>query len=523
MAIGECVGDYLLLEQIGVGGFCEVFKARASDERHGGLVVALKRLRIPSGDPSTQDVVLLRRFVTEAKALRECAHQNIPKCFDVGLDDQQAWMILEFIEGRNLRAVFEQARVRGTSVPIPIACHIVAEVCAGLACVHGADIIHRDVCPHNVMVSDTGGIKLIDFGLVRVGGGGAGYSVVGTLPYFSPEQASGKALDGRSDLFSLGVILWELVTGERLFVGGSDERVLQRIRQALVMVPSVYVPDIPPTLERVILQALECEPARRQGSAEELRIGLLPFTELSGRRIDATAVASWLRGMFEMAVDPGTDVAAGSVSLAVQARIGEGSQVSDQDAFDALTQGARLAEEAKRARRDRDGQTKRIAAAGEFVGSVDRCLQRRFKDSLPEAERARWIEARRALGLVSGRVKGGELHMQDFLERGKLPALTDFAHWLRPDKQARPPDLARLVVAAVGLTSEHARRLFVLARVRNVLAHRNEYEANESDSLGDAVEYLADSRTPTGKRVIDISEEKLLVLENDCLGILKRE
>src|SRR5438105_11988709 len=195
---------------------------------------------------------------------------------------------MEYISGRDLRQLMERFRKRQQPMPLPQACLIVAEVCEALDHAHrkrdaqgrALGIVHRDVSPQNVLVSFDGEVKLIDFGIAkaesRLQNTQAGI-LKGKFSYMSPEQVQGLPVDGRSDIFACGILLWELVCGEKLFTGESDYAVLDKVRMGLVPPPRSRNPLVPPGLEKVILKALATDPGRRYQTASELHDELVRF------------------------------------------------------------------------------------------------------------------------------------------------------------------------------------------------------------------------------------------------------
>ena len=214
-------GNYLLLERIAVGGMAEVFVAKAFGVEGFERLLAIKKIVPTMGE----DAEFIHMFVDEARIAVQLSHANIVQVLELGKHDENLYIAMEYISGRDLRQLIERFRKREQSVPVPQACLIVAEVCEALDYAHRKrdaqgrplGIVHRDVSPQNVLVSFEGEVKLIDFGIAkaesRLQKTQSGI-LKGKFSYMSPEQVKGQPIDGRSDVFACGILLWELVCGE---------------------------------------------------------------------------------------------------------------------------------------------------------------------------------------------------------------------------------------------------------------------------------------------------------------------
>src|SRR3954468_12939384 len=294
-------GNYLLLERIAVGGMAEVFVAKAFGVEGFERLLAIKKILPTMGE----DVEFISMFVDEARIAVQLSHANIVQVLELGKHDENLYIAMEYISGRDLRQLIERFRKRQQPMPIPQACLIVAEVCEALDYAHRKrdasgrplGIVHRDVSPQNVLVSFEGEVKLIDFGIAkaesRLQKTQAGI-LKGKFSYMSPEQVKGQALDGRSDVFACGILLWELVCGEKLFTGNSDYAVLDKVRMGLVPAPRSRNALLPEALEKVILKALATDPARRYQSASQLHDELARFAVGGEAVFGSRQLASWL-------------------------------------------------------------------------------------------------------------------------------------------------------------------------------------------------------------------------------------
>ena len=209
-------------------------------------------------------------FIDEAKISVQLNHANIAQIYELGQIDDSYFIAMEYIPGKDLRAIFERCRRRKETMPTAQVAFCVSKMCEGLDYAHrkkdatGRDlnIVHRDVSPQNILISYEGEVKVIDFGIAKAAGKApktqAGI-LKGKFGYMSPEQIRGLPLDRRSDVFAIGVCLYEMLTGERLFVGERDFSVLEKVRKAEVPPPRQYNRKIPEELEKIVLKALARE------------------------------------------------------------------------------------------------------------------------------------------------------------------------------------------------------------------------------------------------------------------------
>jgi serine/threonine protein kinase len=277
-------GKYLLLDRIAVGGMAEIFLARQVGLEGFEKTVVLKRIRPHLGDKKS----FVRMFLNEAKLAAQLNHPNIIQIHDLGKVGESYFIAMEYLFGRDMRRVMPKAEQQGIAFPIVYACKIASQVLEGLFYAHQkADvqgkplgIVHRDVTPENIFVSFDGGVKVLDFGIAKAANQvemtRAG-EIKGKLSYMSPEQCMGKPLDSRSDIFSLGVVLYEWVTGFKLFTGESDVAVLKSITDGKIYKPSYFKSDVPEQIELILMRALEKDPAQRYQSAWEMQYDLDKF------------------------------------------------------------------------------------------------------------------------------------------------------------------------------------------------------------------------------------------------------
>jgi serine/threonine protein kinase len=274
----ESIGEFELLYRIAFGGMAELFAAR---RRGSSEVVALKRI-LPE---LAGDRVFVDMFLDEARIAATLDHPNIVKVHETGSADGQHFMVMEHLVGRDLAAVTRGLRERAEAMPEAAAIRIIADAARGLHHAHemkdpGGEplrIIHRDVSPRNIFLTAAGAVKILDFGIAkardRLSVTRTG-TVKGKFPYMSPEAIRDEELDRRTDIFSLGVLLWELTTGLRLFTGATDYEILRRVLNRPVPRPSEVSQGYRPELEAVVMRALAKQRDRRYPTAAALAADL---------------------------------------------------------------------------------------------------------------------------------------------------------------------------------------------------------------------------------------------------------
>ncbi len=306
-------GKYFLLERINVGGMAEVFRAKAFGVEGFERLVAVKRI-LPN---IAEDKEFIRMFIEEAKLSVQLNHANIAQIFDLGVVDTSYYIALEHVHGRDLRGIFDRCRTVGEAMPVAQACFIVMKACEGLDYAHNKrdqsgrelSLVHRDVSPQNVLVSFEGEVKIIDFGIAKAAGKGSKTQagiLKGKFGYMSPEQVRGLPVDRRSDVFSCGIVLYELLTGERLFVGESDFSTLEKVRNVEILPPSTYNRRIPDELERIVLKALAKDTEDRYQNAIDLHDELQAFVYTAGEFYSRKDLAGWMKKTFGKEIEEET-------------------------------------------------------------------------------------------------------------------------------------------------------------------------------------------------------------------------
>ena len=272
-AYPQVFGPYTLTAKIAMGGMAEIFRAKSFGAEGFEKVVVIKRI-LPH---FSEDEGFVTMFKDEARVAAHLTHANVVQVFNFDTVDDLFYIAMEYVEGRDLKRVLDVGAKVGKPLSIAQAVHVMIEASKGLDYAHKRVvdgnplcIIHRDVSPHNVMVSFAGEVKIMDFGIAkaaarstktRVG------TVKGKCAYMSPEQARGKNLDARSDLFALGVCLWEMLTGKRLFVGETDFETLNNVLKAEVPPPSELNPEVPKELDAIVLKSMAKNVDERQKDA----------------------------------------------------------------------------------------------------------------------------------------------------------------------------------------------------------------------------------------------------------------
>ena len=298
-------GKYELLRKLATGGMAEIYLARTRGTAGFEKLVVVKRI-LPNvaGDPS-----FVRMFLDEARLAATLRHPNIADVYEVGEDDGAPFFAMEFIHGQDMRAIRTSARSQKEVVPLGVALAVVHGIASALDYAHdiaGPDgtplnLVHRDVSASNILVSYEGAIKLIDFGIARAQGV-THQTVVGTLkgkiPYMSPEQCRGQYLDRRSDLFSLGVCMYEITVGQRPFTGENDFMIMDKIVHHGAQAPSEVIKGYPPELERMVMRLLARKPEDRYQTAEDFLHDLDPYIAQHRLYLSSKAMSRFMRAQF---------------------------------------------------------------------------------------------------------------------------------------------------------------------------------------------------------------------------------
>lgn len=307
-------GKYRILGRIAVGGMAELYKARLDGPGGFQRTFAIKRI-LPHLSTHPDFVAM---FVEEARIAGLLSHANIVQILDLGVQDGSYYIAMEHVDGPDLGRVLRRARERGRTIPPEHAVFIAIEVLKGLEYAHTRQvvvdgkplplqIVHRDVTPSNVLVSARGEVKLTDFGIAKSSIGALETMsgvVKGRYEYLSPEQAAARPLDARSDLFTVGILLYEMLTGVNPFTRARDAESLFAVRDGKHEPLRSLKPDLSPALEGIVARALEVDPARRYPSATEMKEALSRFSDEAGYRSGHQALSTYVQDLFSAALLP---------------------------------------------------------------------------------------------------------------------------------------------------------------------------------------------------------------------------
>ncbi len=300
-------GRYILLNKIAMGGMAEVFRAKSFGAEGFEKLVAIKRLY----PHLSEDESFVRMFINEAKLAATLNHVNIAPIYDFGRRDSLYYIGMEYVRGCDLADLIARSRELKQHVPLGLAVWLLIEICNGLDYAHRKhddmgnflNLIHRDITPQNILLSYEGEVKITDFGIAKVQILGrdetTGGVLKGKFSYMSPEQVRGERMDHRSDIFSLGIVAWELLTSQKMFDGPNDYHILEKVREALFIPPRQINPNIPPELEQILMKALTRYPQDRYPSVGEMRLDLLRF--LSGSQLfpSRAHLSAYIRKLFK--------------------------------------------------------------------------------------------------------------------------------------------------------------------------------------------------------------------------------
>jgi serine/threonine protein kinase len=303
---GTMLGKYEILRKLAMGGMAEIYLARSRGQAGFEKLVVLKRI-LPT---VANDPTFVQMFLDEARLAATLQHPNIADVYEVGDHEGSPFFAMEFIHGQDVRSIRLAARERKESVPLAIALAILHGTASALDYAHdrtGPDgknlgLVHRDVSTSNVLVSYEGSIKLIDFGIARAASRSHQTqtgTLKGKIPYMSPEQCRGQPMDRRSDLWSLGVLMYELTVGRRPFRGENDFAIMDQIVHHDVPKPSAAMRDYPPELETILLRLLNRSLSERYQTAEQMLHDLDPFLAQNRLWVSPKPLSRYMRTVFE--------------------------------------------------------------------------------------------------------------------------------------------------------------------------------------------------------------------------------
>lgn len=289
---------YKVLEKVAAGGMAEVYRAESAGLEGFKKIVAIKRV-LPHLSEKKQFIGM---FLDEARVSAHLSHSNCVQVFDIGVGDNTYFIVMEYVDGSDLKGVIEYRRKLNQPFPVEEACLICVKICEGLAYAHeltdskgeSLHIVHRDMSPPNVLITRHGEVKIVDFGLAKANSQlerSEPGIIKGKFSYLSPEAAKGGTVDGRTDIFAVGIILWELLAGRRLFMGESDLETVRMVQSARVPSIREINRNVSPELERVLLKALTEDPADRYQRARDMGRALNQLLFTMGRSVSSFEIA----------------------------------------------------------------------------------------------------------------------------------------------------------------------------------------------------------------------------------------
>lgn len=293
-----------------MGGMGEIYLAKSRGAAGFEKTVIIKKIL----DHLAEEEEFVTKFLDEGRIVVNLTHGNIVPVFDMGEEDGEYFIAMDYVPGRDLREVLKRVRKQDKRMPIHLAVHIVTEACKGLDYAHrrtddagnSLGIVHRDVSPSNILISREGEVKVIDFGIARATSRAAktvSGRIQGKICYMSPEQAGGQSVDQRSDIFSTGVVLYEMLTGQRPFQGESDLQSLDLVRKCKYDTPSEHNPEIPAELDAIVEKALERDRDERYQSIDKLHVDLLEWLYSGGRAVTSQQLAEFCRKLFPEGIE----------------------------------------------------------------------------------------------------------------------------------------------------------------------------------------------------------------------------
>jgi serine/threonine-protein kinase len=301
-------GKYFLLDLVAQGGMAEIYRARMATPDGGARLLAIKRV-LPSYSQNQEFVAM---FKGEINTTSGFTHPNIVQIYDFGEYQGQLYLAMELVDGKNLRQYLGRSLEQKKTFPIDVACYIIEQAALGLHYAHTfkdkitnkpLNIVHRDISPQNILVSFDGAVKVIDFGIAK-GQNQSEHTRTGVIKgkpsYLSPEQIRGEALDGRSDIFALGIVLWEVLCGRKLFGGDNDFAIIKMIEncEATVKKPSEINSQVPPELDSIVLKSLRKKREERYANAEEFARALRKFLNQYNPDFSVSDVAYFTKNLF---------------------------------------------------------------------------------------------------------------------------------------------------------------------------------------------------------------------------------
>lgn len=372
---GTRFGKYTLLNRIAVGGMAEIFLARQEGLEGFEKTICIKRIRPHlSSQPN-----FVRMFLNEAKLAAQLNHPNIVQIYDLGRINDSYFIAMEYISGRDMSRIIPKAEKAGIPFPMIYALRIASNVCEGLYYAHtktdaygnALHVVHRDITPENILVGFNGTVKIVDFGIAKantqIEQTRAG-EIKGKLSYMSPEQAMGAQLDARSDIFALGSVVYEWITGYKLFTGENEMAILKSIIDGKIYPPSYFKEDVPEAVERILMKALEKDREKRYQSAWEMQFDIDTYLASSEFTPSNIHLSNFLKQIFGDEIEREKELVLKQRDAELSARAQQGSPPSahehDEEVLELEEVGGRALTDSAM-RRDADD------VATEMLGSGD--------------------------------------------------------------------------------------------------------------------------------------------------------
>lgn len=298
-------GKYLLLDKIATGGMAEIWLAKQVGVEGFEKLVVIKKI-LPH---FTNDKDFVRMFLDEARLAAQLNHPNIVQIYDLGQEEESYYIAMEYISGDDIKNILQTSIKQGHFLPLQFAVNIISQGAEGLHYAHTLtdmygtpmNVVHRDISPQNILVTYAGTVKVVDFGIAKAATQSqetqAG-TLKGKFAYMSPEQAMGRKLDGRSDVFALGIVLYEITVGKRLFKAPSELKILRMITEERIIPPIEINPKYPPALSNIVMKALEKDRDKRYQDAREFHLDLDDFLKTFPKPSSNIDLSNWMRKTF---------------------------------------------------------------------------------------------------------------------------------------------------------------------------------------------------------------------------------
>ncbi|MBK8256164.1 MAG: protein kinase [Polyangiaceae bacterium] len=307
MSEGQQQQRYRVIERLASGGMAEVFIAESAGIEGFKKRVAIKRV-LPH---LSEKKAFIAMFLDEARLSAHLSHSCVAQVFDIGVGDNAYFIVMEYVDGADLKGVIEYLKKTGKPFPMEPAVFIASKLCEGLSYAHeltntegeALHVVHRDMSPPNVLITKYGEVKIVDFGLAKATSQlqkSESGIIKGKFSYLSPEAALGQEVDGRTDVFAVGIILWEMLAGRRLFFGDTDFATVKQVQKAEIPSISQINKDVPLPLERIIARSLARDPKERYQTARDLGRDLISFLYKNGKAVSPYDIAELVRGAMSL-------------------------------------------------------------------------------------------------------------------------------------------------------------------------------------------------------------------------------